>query len=299
MNLLFAAPAADTGVLPVLGNVLAPLVALTTVATGLIAVIAGVSLSTRISKRLTTLGALIETEEGHRRETLRGLHRSLTARLVADQVTPKFRLIWPFVAWLQLGTLWGAIASYIGEYLLNEPTPTFLGAATYAGGGDPVATTILVLLTLLAYPSVYASYSNTLLCRAQAAASYRAGESVRVPLRYNLFYDPIPGRSYLPDSNSASGKPATDASNRDYLPWAWWGLVVSVWATSAGLLGGSVIASYGAPDGGFETLGPLIGSATLLFSFATIGVLMGAVPHVQRHLQAHGDRGEYPARAIQ
>jgi hypothetical protein len=168
------------GILSVLASVLAALVA--AIAFGF-----GVTRSARLRRReqlfreaLTVIGT-----GDPRREVLQELHRAALAELIARQLTPTWRTLWPWGAWIAMAGLFTQ-AGYNTSDFVASGDPWEYYDFSQRIFGDPMVG-IGVPFLVIASAGIFASYVVTLAGRADAARGFFSDASVSAPKTWMQF----------------------------------------------------------------------------------------------------------------
>lgn len=167
--------AAVTEGLLLIGSLLASL-------TAFAAFLLGVTKTARLRRREQTLReamAVFDTTGPHR-AMLTNLHKAVVAELVGRQMTPVWRVLWPWIAWLAV-LLFSAQAGYTtAQYLHGDAKVTWTGVAT-AVLGDPFVAPIAVFMVPSVLYWIFVSQVYTLIGRAEATRQFYDGEQAGRP----------------------------------------------------------------------------------------------------------------------
>lgn len=144
----------------------------------------GITRAARIRRReqlfRESLTAL--TENDPRRGIVYELHRAALADLIARQLTGRWRMMWPWFAWLVIAAVYGQ-TGYLAAGFLASDAPwnltDFLIATT---GEGPTAVMGMILMLLGIVPQIYRAYHLTLVGRARLARRFYDGESIQRPV---------------------------------------------------------------------------------------------------------------------
>lgn len=161
-----------------LGNTVAVLASLAAVG----AFVLGVTKSARLRRSAAFLQeVLADQEEGPQAAILKSLHRATVAEVVARQMTPVWRLLWPPLAWATMASLAGQAGYLTVRYLDKQPDFAWTSYLV-AAFGDTVSPFMALTLVLAMAPGIYVSYAAVLEARARSARRYFDGLAVNRPL---------------------------------------------------------------------------------------------------------------------
>ena len=162
------------GIISVLASALATLVAT-------IAFVFGVTRSARLRRReqffresLTAISA-----DDPRRRVLQELHRAAIAELISRQLTPAWRVLWPWIAWLVLAGLFTQTGYNVSDYLASGDAWGYFDFSQRVLG-DPMGMAALPIL-ILGSALVFTSYIVTLEGRAKTAREFFTEAHVSTP----------------------------------------------------------------------------------------------------------------------
>lgn len=278
------------------------LVAVTTVLSGALAVIAAISKPARLRRDLATITSMLDVEKpGARHDALESRQQDLAAQILAHQLTPAFRLTWPFFAWGVLAAVAFASGTYVFDYLRMTPATetSFPGAVAYAFGDDPGAIVIVPIMYFYVLPMIPLAYANTLLGRARVMADFRAGRRVRIPQPTNpngrVTVSPLRVQAV-----TKSGGPALRGWAR-FWRWIKWYLATlapGLFVTALGLIGGALAALSweGGSRADMALSAPLVGFAFLLFILSGAVLFLSSAIFSAFITLTSGRTAHYPAR---
>lgn len=123
-------------------------------------------------------------KDGPHHAMLLDLHRAVVADLVGRQLTPPWRVVWPWLAWATV-LLLNAQSGFLGaRYLAQEGKASWTGFGL-AVLGDLTLAPVLPLMALLILSWIFFAHVYTLLGRAEMTRKFYDGISVGRPETYS------------------------------------------------------------------------------------------------------------------
>jgi hypothetical protein len=262
----------------------------------------------RLVRRAGTLKEAIGTvsPKSTQHGVLSQMHLEVTAEIVARQLTPVWRVVWPWLAWAVTAGLSSQIGYQTVKYLVETNGFNYTDWTVAAFGDTPGP--ILLLLSLIGpLPMVCASYLTTIWGRADVALAFFNGESLDRPVTYTDLSSRWEDRHNRPSEKAQKDGPPQGADSKMQGFLSWLALVApGTFLVSFGFFVGTAIAMDTISPKMFkgsaeaerrfmiDQLGSLVGIMALVVTVSS-GLMLWAVSEIRSASEGSRMPTHYPA----